>query len=205
MCTETFQAILEPEILALEFNLMAKFGEHQALIKDLHNEILDLVITPINGKKNSLATFEAFTKEHIVLVAGKETDLSEIEDLIARDELVELEKALINNTWYSASNDMDHFRRFWFENFKRRADFKPNYILPNIGSILRSIENIDGFAIVPDFLAQESLQAGKIQLVWAGVKEVSNILYFATRKDLKYKEETEVIKNIFRRKMKDLR
>ncbi|WP_245566891.1 substrate-binding domain-containing protein [Christiangramia portivictoriae] len=122
-----------------------------------------------------------------MLVAGKETYLSEIEDLIARDELVELEKALIKNTWYSASNDMDHFRRFWFENFKRRADFKPNYILPNIGSILRSIKNNDGFAIVPDFLAQESLQAGKIQLVWAGVKEVSNILYFATRKDLKYK------------------
>ncbi|WP_245566892.1 hypothetical protein [Christiangramia portivictoriae] len=71
MCTETFQAILEPEIPALEFNLMAKFGEHQAQIKDLHNEILDLVITPINGKKNLLPLLMHLRKNILCWSLGK--------------------------------------------------------------------------------------------------------------------------------------
>ena len=201
MCTETFQTILEPEISSLDFNLLAKFGDHQELIKDLNNGILDLVITPKFDTKNSLATYEAFTKENIVMVAGKYSEFKEINSLIDNEGFGELEKILKRQTWYSASNEMDHFRRFWYENFKKRVDFKPNYILPNIGSIIRSIENNKGFAIVPDFLINDSLRDAKIQLVWSGKKEVSNILYFATRSDLKHKEETAVIKGIFRKKM----
>ena len=103
--------------------------------------------------------------------------------------------------WYSASNDMDHFRRFWYDNFKSRADFKPNYILPNIGSIIRCIEAGNGFAIVPDFLVQEAIAKGSIHLVWQGIKESANTLYFATRSDLQYKEEVNTIKEVFKQKM----
>lgn len=46
MCTETFQTILKPEVSKLRFNLVAKFGGHQDLIKDLNKGLLDLVITP---------------------------------------------------------------------------------------------------------------------------------------------------------------
>lgn len=201
MCTETFQTILEPEISSLNFNLLAKFGNHQELIKDLNSGILDLVITPKFDTKNSLADYEPFTKENIVMIAGKNSALKDINTLIDNESFGELEKILKNQTWYSASNEMDHFRRFWYENFKKRVDFKPNYILPNFGSIIRSIENNKGFAIVPDFLVNDSLRDAKIKLVWSGKKEVSNILYFATRSDLKHKEETAVIKSIFRRKM----
>lgn len=203
MCTETFQAILEPEVSNFQFNLVAKFGDHKSLIKDLEHGTLDLVITP-RANKNPLTNYEPFTREVIVVVAGSQTDLKEIPQLIARQDFSVLEAHLREETWYSASNEMDHFRRFWHENFQKRADFKPNYILPNIGSIIRCLEAHKGFAIVPDFLVKKSLAANKVKLVWSGRKEISNTLYFATRKDLQFKKEVTLIKDIFRQKMPQL-
>ena len=201
MCTETFQTILESEISSLKFNLVAKFGDHQDLIKDLDNGLLDLVITPKIDKKYSLTEYEAFTKENIIMVAGNNTDLGNIKNYIEEENFSALENELKNKIWYSASNEMEHFRRFWYENFKKRVDFKPNYILPNIGSIVRCIENEEGFAIVPDFLVNKSLKEEKIKLIWRGKKDISNTLYFATRSDLQFKKEIDFIREIFKRKM----
>ncbi|PHQ28695.1 LysR family transcriptional regulator [Leeuwenhoekiella nanhaiensis] len=201
MCTETFQTILEAEVPTFKFNLIARFGNHQNLIKELNNGILDLVITPKPKDKHSLVNYEAFTQEKIVLVAGSQSNLESIVALIEDQNFTGLEQELKSRVWYSASNEMEHFRRFWFENFRNRVDFKPNYILPNIGSIIRCIENAEGFAVVPDFLVTESLKSQKVKLVWSGKKEVANTLYFATRSDLQFKEEVELIKAIFKQKM----
>ncbi|MEC8682791.1 MAG: LysR family transcriptional regulator substrate-binding protein, partial [Bacteroidota bacterium] len=196
-----FQTILEPEVSKLRFNLVAKFGGHQDLIKDLNKGLLDLVITPKKNHANALAEYEAFSKERIVLVAGSQTPLNEVNKLLEQHDLKALSAHLKQQIWYSASNEMDHFRRFWYDNFKSRADFKPNYILPNIGSIIRCIEAENGFAIVPDFLVQEAIAKGSIHLVWQGIKESANTLYFATRSDLQYKEEVNTIKEVFKQKM----
>ena len=201
MCNETFQTILEPEVSKLRFNLVAKFGGHQDLIKDLNKGLLDLVITPKKNHANALAEYEAFSKERIVLVAGSKTPLNAVNKLLEQQDLKALSAHLKQQIWYSASNEMDHFRRFWYDNFKSRADFKPNYILPNIGSIIRCIEAENGFAIVPDFLVQEAIAKGSIHSVWQGIKESANTLYFATRSDLQYKEEVNTIKEVFKQKM----
>lgn len=201
MCTETFQAILEPEIAQFDFNLVAKFGNHQDLIKDLNNGILDLVITPKINNKSTLVEYEAFSKETIVLVAGARTHIEEIDSTKWKKNRSTLERKLKNNVWYSASNEMEHFTRFWFENFKKRPDFKPNYILPNIGSIIRSLSGNTGLAVVPDFLVENELDKGKLKLIWKGESVVDNTLYFATRTDLQFKKEVAVIKSIFKQKM----
>ncbi|WP_339924842.1 LysR family transcriptional regulator [uncultured Cyclobacterium sp.] len=201
MCTETFQAILEPEVPTLKFNLVAKFGDHKDLIKDLNNGVLDLVITPKPSNEASLVEYEAFTKETLLLVTGSQSSLARISPWITEGNYAELEKSLKKEIWYSASNEMEHFRRFWFDNFKNKPDFNPNYILPNISSIIRCLENSEGFAIVPDFLVKEAQSAGKIIIAWEGEKVVSNILYFATRTALQNKSELDTIKEIFKRKM----
>ena len=46
MCSEMFQLIIEPKIPKIDFDLVARFGTHTDLIKDLNNGILDLIITP---------------------------------------------------------------------------------------------------------------------------------------------------------------
>ncbi|PIB31914.1 LysR family transcriptional regulator [Gaetbulibacter sp. 5U11] len=203
MCSEMFQLIIEPEIPKLNFDLVARFGAHTDLIKDLNNGILDLVITPKKqSEKKSLVEYIPFSKERIVLIAGNKTNITTIQKHINSKNLSKLEDELLQNVWYSSSNEMEHFRRFWFENFNRKPAFKPNYILPNITSIIRCLNNGNGLALVPDFLCQEQILRNQITLVWEGKVKTENTLYFASRTDLKYKKELETIKTIFTSKMK---
>ncbi|MBD0779955.1 LysR family transcriptional regulator [Maribacter sp. ANRC-HE7] len=203
MCSEMFQLIIEPEIPKLDFDLVARFGAHTDLIKDLNNGILDLVITPKKqNEKKSLVEYIPFSKERIVLIAGNKTNVTKIQKHITSKNLSKLEEELLQNIWYSSSNEMEHFRRFWFENFNKKPTFKPNYILPNITSIIRCLNNGNGLALVPDFLCQEQILSNKINLVWEGKVKTENTLYFASRTDLKYKKELDTIKNIFTSKMK---
>ncbi|SNR78444.1 DNA-binding transcriptional regulator, LysR family [Lutibacter agarilyticus] len=203
MCSEMFQLIIEPEIPKLDFDLVARFGAHTDLIKDLNNGILDLVITPKKqNEKKSLVEYVPFSKERIILIAGNKTDTNQIQNHIKSNNLSKLEDELLQNVWYSSSNEMEHFRRFWFENFNKKPAFKPNYILPNITSIIRCLNNGNGLALVPDFLCQEQILRNEINLVWEGKVKTENTLYFASRTDLKYKKELNTIKNIFTSKMK---
>ncbi|AQS93053.1 LysR family transcriptional regulator [Polaribacter sp. BM10] len=203
MCSEMFQLILEPEIKKLNFDLVARFGAHTDLIKDLNNGILDLVITPKKQvEKKSLVEYIPFSKERIVLIAGSKTDTSVITSHINSKNFKNLEEELLKNLWYSSSNEMEHFRRFWFENFNKKPSFKPNYILPNITSIIRCLKNGIGLALVPDFLCEEQILKKEIKLVWKGKIKTENTLYFALRTDLKYKKELDVIRKIFTSKLK---
>jgi len=203
MCSEMFQLIIEPEIPKLNFDLVARFGAHTDLIKDLNNGILDLVITPKKqNEKKSLVEYVPFSKERIVLIAGNKTNVIEMQKHIKAKNITSLEAELLQNIWYSSSNEMEHFRRFWFENFNKKPAFKPNYILPNITSIIRCLNNGNGLALVPDFLCQEQIIKNEIKLVWEGKVKTENTLYFASRTDLKYKKELDTIKNIFTSKMK---
>lgn len=203
MCSEMFQLIIEPEIPKLDFDLVARFGAHTDLIKDLNNGILDLVITPRKQiEKKTLVKYIPFSKERIVLIAGKKTDITQLQKQIKNNDLKSLEKELLKHTWYSSSNEMEHFRRFWFENFNKKPAFKPNYILPSITSIIRCLTNENGLALVPDFLCKEEVLTDKINVVWKGKVKTENTLYFASRTDLKYKKELEIIMNIFNSKMK---
>ncbi|CDF79502.1 transcriptional regulator, LysR family [Formosa agariphila KMM 3901] len=203
MCSEMFQLIIEPEIPKLDFDLVARFGSHIDLIKDLNNGILDLVITPKKqNEKKSLVEYIPFSKERIVLVAGNKTDTTQLQEHLKSNDLNKLEDELLKNIWYSSSNEMEHFRRFWFENFNKKPAFKPNYILPNITSIIRCLNHGNGLALVPDFLCREQILKNEILLVWEGKVKTENTLYFASRTDLKYKKELETIKTIFKSKMK---
>ncbi|NIJ44572.1 DNA-binding transcriptional LysR family regulator [Wenyingzhuangia heitensis] len=202
MCSEMFQHVIESEISKLNFNLVAKFGMHGDLIKDLNNGILDLVITPkTQSDKKSLVEYIPFSKEKIILIAGIHTDTTSINLLLKQKNWKGLEEELQKKTWYSASNEMEHFRRFWFENFKRRPAFKPNFILPNISSIIRCLSNKSGYALVPDFLCDEAIKNNQIKLIWEGTVNTENTLYFATRTDLQHKEEVDVLQELFKQKM----
>lgn len=202
MCSEMFQLIIEPEIPRLNFDLEARFGAHTDLIKDLDNGILDLVITPNkqHDKKQSVR-YIPFSKEKIILIAGRKTNVSKIQEYIAKNDLKELEAVLLDNHWYSASNEMEHFRRFWFENFQKKPSFKPNYILPSITSIIRCLADDEGLAVVPDFLCQTDIANQRVLHVWDGNANTENILYFAVQAKSQYKKEIGLLQEIFRNKM----
>ncbi|WP_345209992.1 LysR family transcriptional regulator [Mucilaginibacter gynuensis] len=196
MCFETFQFTLESYLPTLPFNVIIKFGEYPEMLADLDNGILDLIITPQKGDYKNLL-YKPFFKEKIVVVTGSQTPVSGFNKLHQQQDIAGMQAWLKEQRWYGTAGDMEHLRNFWFSNFGKRPDFKPNFIVPNMCSIIRCLSAGKGVAVVPDFLSKRELDAGAIKILWEGDKKIENMLYFATRKKSIYTEQTDLIENIF--------
>jgi DNA-binding transcriptional LysR family regulator len=196
MCFETFQFTLESYLPTLPFNVIIKFGEYPEMLSDLDAGILDLIITPQKGDYSSLE-YEPFFKERIVVIGGAKTPTAGFEEFSKNNDLAGVQQWLKSQIWYGTTGDMEHLRRFWHLNFGKRPDFKPNYIVPNMSSIIRCLSGGSGIAVIPDFLSKKELDAGHIKVIWEGFKHIENILYFGTRKKTTLIEEIKQIKDIF--------
>lgn len=196
MCFETFQFTLEKHISTLPFNVIIKFGEYPAMQQDLDKGLLDLIITPQKGAQKNLE-YKAFSKERIVMVCGARTPVKPLQLLLKQQQTAAAEQWLKQQIWYSTAADMEHLKKFWQLNFKTHPDFKPNYIVPNISSIVRCLSDNTGFSVIPDFLCREEIANGKIKLVWEGNTIIENTLHFGTRKKTIYAEEIALIQQIF--------
>lgn len=199
MCFETFQYTLEEHIAELPFNLIIKFGEYPQMQQDLDNGLLDLIITPKKGNQQNLE-YRPFSKERIVLIAGSKTETTEIKELLDKQHIKEAAGVLKKQLWYSTAADMEHLKNFWLQHFGEHPDFSPNFIVPNISSIIRCLSGGKGFSIVPDFLCTEAIASGKIKLIWEGISPVENTLYFGTRKKTMYKDEIMQLEKLLEEK-----
>jgi DNA-binding transcriptional LysR family regulator len=187
---------LEQYISTLPFNVIIQFGEYPEMVESLEKGILDLIITPQMVVKNTIE-YQAFSSETIVLVGGSEIDDITFNAIEKQKDLNALETWLKQQKWYGTTGDMEHLRRFWQLNFNKNADFRPNYIVPNLNSIVRCLSSGIGLAVVPDFLCQREIDNGMIKLLWKGNAALENTLYFATRKKTIYQQEIALIKKIF--------
>ncbi|MDF7808206.1 LysR family transcriptional regulator [Pontiellaceae bacterium B12219] len=200
MCFETFQLCLEPSVPELPFNLILEFGDYHELLGKLDNNVVDLVVTP---RKEAITEIEyrAFSQEHILIVAGSATDIRGFNRVVKAQKKTDLLDWLIAKRWYGIAGDNEHLHRFWMQNFDRHPDFRPNYIVPNIQSILRCLASGDGLAVVPDFLALPYIERGEIKMLWAGSRPLTNTLYFARRKRSLHTEALDRIEEIISARM----
>jgi DNA-binding transcriptional LysR family regulator len=196
MCFETFQITLEPYISTFPFNVIIKFGEYPEMIENLEKGILDLIITPQMIVKNTL-DYQAFSSETIVLIGGNEIDSVAFNTVLKQNNFEAIENWLKQQKWFGTTGDMEHLKRFWQLNFNKNADFRPNYIVPNLNSIVRCLSNSNGLAVIPDFLCKTEIESGKIKLLWQGKIPLKNTLYFAHKKKTIYTDEIKLIKETF--------
>jgi DNA-binding transcriptional LysR family regulator len=200
MCFEMFQATLEKHISSLPFNVIVCFGEYPEMLDNLDKGIIDLVVTPRKGT-SQLVGHEAFSSETIVLVGGSEVDTTEFNALLIQNDLPAAEKWLKSHKWYGTTGDMEHLFRFWELNFGHRPDFRPNYIVPNLNSIVRCLSGGTGLAVMPDFLCQKEIEEGKVKIIWEGENKLQNTLYFGCRKNTLYTQEIAQLKALLREVM----
>ncbi len=193
MCFETFQLSLEDAVPDLPFNLILEFGDYRQLLKKLENQVIDLVVTPHSPELRGI-NYERFSQEMIVLVAGKDLDASDFDPA----DPVALRDWLQQQSWYGIAGDNDHMLRFWKQNFQRSPDFRPNYIVPNFNSILRSLSRAPGLAIIPDFLCA---QTPDVTVLWEGYTPLVNRLHFARHRKNQHEAALEQIMKLIRGKM----
>ncbi|NQD71286.1 LysR family transcriptional regulator [Sphingobacterium shayense] len=200
MCFETFQITLEQYVSTLPFNLIISFGEYPEMLDQLDKGILDLIITPKKGVSPNI-NHEPFSSESIVMVGGKDIDLKAFKTIYKTKNRTQIELWLKQHKWYGTTGDMEHLFHFWRMNFGKKPDFRPNYIVPNLNSIVRCLSGGSGLAVIPDFLCDNEIKSGEIQLIWEGDKKVRNTLYFGTRKKTIHGQEIDHIKELFKKVM----
>lgn len=202
MCFETFQVTLEPYIAELPFNLIIRFGEYHEMVDQLEKGILDLIVTP---QKGDLATidYESFSRENIILIGGIKTDTTAFEKLLQKKDTEGILTWMKARKWFGTTSDMEHLVRFWKNNFGQQPDFRPNYIVPNMHSIIRSLGAADGLAVIPDFLCVQEINQGQIKKLWAGHTPTQNDLYFGVKKKTPYLAEIKLIKALFKKALPD--
>jgi DNA-binding transcriptional LysR family regulator len=200
MCFETFQTTLEQYVSTLPFNLIISFGEYPEMLDQLDKGILDLIITPKKGTSPNIV-HEAFSSEQIILVGGNKIDTESFHKITETKEIEYVEEWLKKEKWYGTTGDMEHLFQFWILNFGHKPNFRPNYIVPNLNSIVRCLKGGTGLAVVPDFLCRNEIENGEIKLIWQGNKKLENTLYFGCRKNTNYHNEIAHIKSLFRQVM----
>jgi len=200
MCFETFQTTLEQYVSTLPFNLIISFGEYPEMLDQLDKGILDLIITPKKGISPNIE-HEAFSSEQIILVGGKDIDTDSFQETLKIKGIEHAENWLKQEKWYGTTGDMEHLFQFWIMNFGHKPNFRPNYIVPNLNSIIRCLKGGTGLAVVPHFLCKNEIENGEIKLIWEGEKKLENILYFGCRKKTSYQSEIDHIKGLFRKVM----
>ncbi|MEO6285483.1 MAG: LysR family transcriptional regulator [Dyadobacter sp.] len=200
MCFETFQITLEQYISTLPFNVIIRFGEYREMLDQLDKGILDLIITPQKGTSPNIE-HEAFSSETIVMVCGNEVDDIAFHELLNKKDNDAILAWLKEQKWYGTTSDMEHLFRFWQLNFNSNPDFRPNYIVPNINSIVRCLTSGKGLAVIPDFLCRKEVESGLVKLLWEGSPKLKNTLHFATRRRTQYGSEIALIKDLFRKVM----
>jgi len=200
MCFETFQITLEPYVSTLPFNLIIQFGEYPEMLENLDKGILDLIITPQTGTTTNIE-HEAFSSERIVLLGGIDVNQAEFNALVQAGDMNVVLEWLKEHKWYGTTGDMEHLRRFWQLNFNRYPDFRPNYIVPNINSIVRCLSGGTGLAVIPNHLGKKEIESEQVKVIWEGNTILENTLYFATRKKTIYTEEIQSIKDLIKKVM----
>jgi DNA-binding transcriptional LysR family regulator len=200
MCFETFQFTLEPFLPTFNFNVIIKFGDYPEMLADLDKGILDLIITPEKGDSREIS-YTPFFKEKIIVIGGSDIDKKALSQSIKKKNLDEIQHWLKQQIWYGTTGDMEHLRNFWHLNFGKRPDFKPNFIVPNMSSIIRCLSSGMGIAVIPDFLSRKELDAGRIQIIWEGFQRIENTLYFGRRKQTLYEKELNQVEEIFLKEM----
>jgi Transcriptional regulator len=191
MCVETFQQALEKHIPYLNFNLIMQFESNEQLVQSLESGSVDLILTTSPRAGNGLV-YTPYTVERLVLVAGRNTDISGFQ-LQDKDNMKEWMKSQL---WYSTAADMCVLNLFWENNFGERPDFVPNYIVPNKFSIIRCLAEGNGLAVLPDFLCKEAMDNDKILKIWEGYNPIENTLYFGKRKQSLFMNEIELIEKM---------
>ncbi|WP_245447074.1 LysR family transcriptional regulator [Mucilaginibacter celer] len=196
---ETFQYALEAHISQLPFNLITHFGEYPQLLQELHNGNVDLILTPHNGNQHNLEFTQA-TSERLVLVCGSKTQTAELKKFIEDGDKRTTSKWLSRQTWYTTT-DKDYLRKFWAHNFGGVPTFQPNYVLPYFSSVLRSLRNGEGFAVIPEFLCENDLENQAIRLVWEHESSLEHPMYFGKRKNTFYTNELKQLENMLTRSL----
>lgn len=162
--------------------LNVEYGLADTLINKLIDGDLDVAIIT-RQKKEELITYEPLFTESFMIVASPDTNTSDLDTLIQKNDLAGIEQWLKKKYWYAYSSDLALIRRFWRENFKKRPILKLHATIPDNEAILKAVSHSDRLAITSNLIAGKQLEEGLVKVLWKGSVAATNTIFLAYNKN----------------------
>ena len=169
------------------------FGLATDLIAELLEDRLDVVIATQKIARSDLE-YQLAYEESFWLVASPDLEIPIHPEL--QVDLTPLEQWLRKQPLIAYSEDLPIIRRFWRVVFGRRADILPRLVLPDLRLIRQAIAVGFGFSVLPDYLCEEMISSGALQLIFKPTNAVTNQIWFAYRKSARESQRVKLLLNL---------
>lgn len=195
--SELFHHVLASKINKAPANLVFEFEPLPELIRKQEKGRLNFMISPYETHDKNVVC-EPIFKEKFILVGSSSFDTSLLEEYIDKGSMDLIEKWLSNQEWYAHTSDLASIKRFWQDNFKKRPNIKPRFIIPDYNSIIKGIcSGGNGITVVADFVAKEPIEQGCLKKIWGGNNQTTNTLYLTYNKNQVSSEQIEMMRKLF--------
>ena len=140
------------------------FGNAQQLLDKLERRKIDIVIATKKESYNKAIEYKKLFVEKFVLIQSTKSS-SSLKDFTNKYSTAPSESLLQQQNWISYDTDLPIIRRFWREVFQTRPAITPSIIIPNLSIILNAIEEDKGISVLPSYICQEAIDAGRVEVI----------------------------------------
>lgn len=194
---EYYSQVIASKIGKAPANLVFEFGLNHELMQKLVKGSLYFSISTQLGNEKDIV-YEPIQQENFLLLSNYDYDTSYFEQMIAGNHIDKAEKWLCEQNWYAYSSDLVIIRRFWLENFKKRPQIKPQFIIPDFNALFKSLISGSGLTVGADYLADDLIQQKQLKLLWKDQKTVSNTFYLTYHKNNVTTSQIEMVRMLLK-------
>lgn len=195
--SELFYNVLASKISKAPANLVFEFEPMHELIRKQEKGRLNFMISSHHTHDKNLI-YEPVFQEKFLLVGSHRFDTSQLDEHIQKGELDLAEKWLTHQDWYAYTSDLAPIKRFWMENFKKRPNIKPRFIIPDYNSILKGISSCgNGITVAADFAVKDLIDQGDLKEIWKESNQIADTLYLTYNKSQVSAEQIEMMRKLF--------
>ncbi|QJB30731.1 LysR family transcriptional regulator [Chitinophaga oryzae] len=175
---EFFQAVIARRISQSAANFIFEFGDAKQLLEKVIRGDMYFTLTTVCGQEKNIL-YEPVLEERQVLVGNAGLDDTIFRKAIRKNDRMAAEAWLSEQTWYSYSSDIPAVRRFWQENFNKRPQIKPRFVIPDYDGILKALAAGNGLTIVADYLVKDLLHKKELKQLWTDAQAPCQTIYLA--------------------------
>ena len=165
------------------------FVSSESLLEKLENGKIDVAITTKKESYNKRIEYKKIFTEDFVLVQSTKSG-SSLKEFTDNNKEQPSEALLLQQNWISYDTELPIIRSYWRDAFRSRPAITPIVTIPNLHTIAKAVEIDKGVSILPSYICQNAIDAGRLEVVNASKNTVSsNDIFISYRKeDLKNKD-----------------
>ena len=189
---EYFAVVGIARLRAIPLRVTVQFGVARTLVERVQQGGLDVAIASERIAIPGL-TYQPLIREDFVIVGscGLTPPPTGAGTPQERDAFADW---LLTQPWLSYGPDLPLIRRVWRQSFGRRPALNPTLIMPDLLMLAETLRTRAGVTVLPRYLCQTDLDAGRLCMLWDPDPPVTNTLWLVCQTSRQHQADIELIR-----------